>query len=300
VAAYEEYILRGYPTDDGKRLCKPDSHATRGEASAIAVRVTDYRADPYNYKKKAVLDNASTYPLTTETEFLDLFYVLNREFITEFTFTTELPYDQWLNYYRLANVLYLEYYYSAYLNCSYKKNSNVYKINLEYTDDIEILKNCHTASEAMADAVLSLILTEDMTDREKVKAIHDYLVLNCEYNYDDYTSNTLTYRSRIAYGALCERKAICQGYCAAFNLLARKAGLRASAVTGYTPGNPDKHAWNMVYVDGGIYYIDATHDDPVPDRKGSVSYKYFMLTEQQMLDMGYIWDAGQTQMKYLY
>jgi len=300
VAAYEEYILRGYPAENGKRLCKPDSSAVRGEASAIATRVIRYIEDPYEYKKAAILDNAANYPLTTESEFLDLFYILNREFMTEFTFTTPLSYNTWLSYNRLANVLYLEYYYSSYLNCTYKKNSDVYTVKLEYSDDTETLRYCHIASEAVSDAVIALIITDDMTDYEKIEAIHDYLVLNCEYDYENYSDSTIQYRSRLAYGALCDRKAICQGYCAAFNMLAKKAGIRSAVVTGYTAGSTDSHAWNMVYADGAIYYIDVTHDDPVPDKKGSVSYKYFMRTEEEMIDLGYIWDPNQTQFRYLW
>ncbi len=300
VAAYEEYILRGYPAEDGKRLCKPDSSATRGEASAIATRVIRFLEDPYEYKKTAVLENAANYPLTTESEFLDLFYILNREFMTEFTFTTPLSYNTWLSYNRLANVVYLEYYYSSFLNCTYKKNSNVYTITLEYPDDTDILRYGHIAAEAVSDAILSMIITDGMTDADKIQAIHDYLVLNCEYDIDNYTDSTVPYRSRLAYGALCEKKAVCQGYCAAFNMLAKKAGIRSAVVTGYTADSIDKHAWNMVYIDGGIYYVDVTHDDPVPDKEGSVSHRYFMCTEDEMVDLGYIWDPDQTQFKYLW
>lgn len=299
-AAYREYILRGYPAENGTRICKGDSHALRSEAAAIAIRIIEYCSDPYSYKKDAILENASRYPLTLESEFLDLFHILNREFMTEFTFSTPLSYEIWSEYYRLSNVLYLEYYYSAYLNCSYRKNSDVYNITLEYTGDRDVLKGYHISAENMADTVLSLIITEDMSDTDKAKAIHDYLVLNCEYDYNNYSGNTMTFESRIAYGALCQRTAICQGYCAAFNMLARRAGLKTTVVTGYAPGSTDKHAWNMVLIDDEILFIDTTHDDPVPDRKGSVSYKYFMLTEEQMLELGYTWEPGQIQLKYLY
>ena len=89
-------------------------------------------------------------------------------------------------------------------------------------------------------------------------------------------------------------------YCAAFALLCERAGIRCIVVGGNAPNSPDNHAWNVVLIDGENYHIDVTHDDPVPDRKGSVSYRDFGLTDDEMTSYGYVWDKDCTAIRYFY
>ncbi len=298
--AYREYLLRGYLLDDETRIYDKDGTALRSEASSIITRILDYRDDPYLYKRDVILENAAAAELNTESELIDLFYVLNREFITDFSFKTAVPYDKWAGYYRHANVIHLEHFYSSYLHCSYVSGSNTYDLTLEYKTDIDLLKQYHSETKAAAEAIIAEIITDDMDDRAKIKAIHDYIVLNCAYDYDNYVAETIPFEARLAYGALVKKSAVCQGYTAAFNLLCKEAGVRSVVITGTSPSSPDVHAWNMVLVDGKMYYIDITHNDPVPDQADKVSYKYFMLSGDEMLNLGYLWDKSHSDIKYFY
>ncbi len=298
--AYNEYLLRGYLNEDDTRYYNGGSNASRGEAAAIAVRIIQYRENAYEYKKNAILQNASVNALNNEFELLDLFYILNREFIGEFTFETRIPIDTWIEYYHHSNAIHLEYFYSARFNVYHFPSRNVCRVVFEYDEDVETLKKYHAEAEDRADRILAAILHEDMTDSDKIKAIHDYLILNCSYDYTSYMTDTVPYTSRIAWGVLCRKSAVCQGYCAAFNLLCQKAGIRSAVVTGTAPGSTEPHAWNMVMVDGRILYIDVTHDDPVPDQKGKISYRYYCLTESEMTALGYIWDRNHSNLKYFY
>ncbi len=298
--AYNEYLLRGYLLEDDTRIYNGDSNAMRSEASAIAVRIIEYREDAYEYKKNAILENASENPLNNEFELIDLFYILNREFITDFTFESAVPLEVCSEYYHHANVIHLEYFYSSYIHYKYYTNKQIYEINLEFDPDVEQLRELHRLAEEKADKIIASIITEEMSDLDKVKAIHDYLILNCEYDYNNYIAGTIPLESRLAYGALVNRTAVCQGYCAAFNLLCYRVGIRSIGITGHAPASTDDHAWNMILLDGQIYYIDVTHDDPVPDQKGRISYKYYYLTEAEMTQLGYTWDKAQSNLKYLY
>ncbi len=298
--AYNEYLLRGYLQEDGTRLYNGMSSATRSEASAIAVRVMEYREDSYEYRKKAILENASQNALNNESELIHLFYILNREFIPEFTFETTLDPDTWTSYYQHSNIINLEYFYSSGILCRIYNGSSLCTVSLKFEEDVETVKAYHAVTEAKADKIIASILTDGMTDKDKVKAIHDYLILNCEYNYNDYLKGEVPFESRIAYGALCERSAVCQGYSAAFNMLCKRAGIRSAVVTGTVPDSEDLHAWNMILTDGQIFYIDVTRDDPVPDQKGKISYKYFLLTESELSSLGYVWDKSDSNLKYFY
>ncbi len=295
--AYNEYLLRGYIQPDGTRICKGESLAMRSEAAAIAVRVMEYRSDPYSFKKDAVLQNATENILRTERELIDLFYVLNREFMTEFTFRTSQTTRRLREYCERSNVANLEYFYNAFTNID-QLGDGRYRVTIEYLPDIRTVKKYHSEAVLEADRIIANVISPDMTDLEKVTALHDYLVKNCEYDIDNYRSNTITQISRLAYGALIDKKAVCQGYCAAFALLCDRADIKCIVVGGNAPNSSDSHAWNVVLIDGERYHVDTTHDDPVPDRKNTASHKYLCLTENEMISYGYTWTTGSSDLKY--
>lgn len=147
-----------------------------------------------------------------------------------------------------------------------------------------------------ANAIIDRIITGNMTRKQKLRAIHNYLVKNCaydesarEYGYDDaYT----------AYGCLVKKTAVCQGYAGAFNLLAAKAGICSIAVPGEAGGG--SHAWNYVKNGSEYRYIDVTWDDPVPDQgsKAAVSQTYFYRTQAQ-LELTHTWDKVENAKKYV-
>lgn len=298
--AYNEYLLRGYPDGNGGRVYDGAGNASRSEAASMTVRLIEYAKDPYAFRRDAVLENASNNVLGSEFELIDLFYILNREFMSEFTFRTTIPLSVWSDYYVHSNTINLEYFYSTGISVKYSKALDAYTITLQYDRDISELKKLHRKAEEKADKVISSIITPTMTGLEKVKAIHDYIILNCEYDYANYLADTLPYETRLAYGVLIDKKAVCQGYSAAFNLLAERAGLRSVAIGGYAPNSNVRHSWNMVLVNGQIYFVDTTHDDPVPDKKGKISYKYFCLTESEMASLGYFWEKSHSNIKYFY
>lgn len=300
--AYKEYLLRGYLLEDGTRIYNGAGNALRSEACAIIMRILNYREDPYLYKKEQILSGAAANALNTESELIDLFYILNREFIEEFTFTTNIPFEVWEGYYRHANLIYLEYFYTVSLECSYDPVNapNVYRVKLIFDGSTDDYRTLHSKTAEKVDATLASIITDEMSERDKIKAIHDYLILNCAYDYNNYVMGTVQPRSRLAIGVFEDKLAVCQGYAAAFNLLCREAGIRSVVIKGTSPASIDDHAWNMVLVDGRLYHIDVTHDDPVPDTKGKVSYRYFMLTDAEMTALGYSWDKSQANLKYFY
>lgn len=127
-----------------------------------------------------------------------------------------------------------------------------------------------------ADAVLKKIIRKGMTQKEKIQAIHDYIVKNCDYDMGQILSMSHNGKKYVnkklssplahsAYGALINKKAVCEGYAELFNLLARKAGIDSVMVTGFA--GEYLHAWNMVKLNGVYRYIDTTWDDPVDSSK---------------------------------
>jgi len=120
--------------------------------------------------------------------------------------------------------------------------------------------------------VLDRLITPEMNDHQRVKVIHDWIVLRLAY---DVGLNRYT-----AYEALRTGKAVCQGYALLAYKMFNAAGIPARIVEGAVPESD--HAWNLVRVGGRWYHLDVTWDDPVPDRGGAVSYDYYLKTDEEM------------------
>ena len=120
-----------------------------------------------------------------------------------------------------------------------------------------------------------------MSDFDKAKALHDYLVLNCEYDIVNYQNDTIPAASYTATGALVNHIAVCAGYARAYQALLTEAGISSYYVTGTTASN-GAHAWNIVQIDGEWYHVDTTWDDPVPDAQGRLCYTYFLRSDKYM------------------
>lgn len=161
-------------------------------------------------------------------------------------------------------------------------NSNVKSIGWEITGttktsniDVNVDYVITSAKRAAADKQIENILAEiikpGMNEHEKVKAVHDYIVLNGKYD----TSMQL-YSD---YDLLTQGTSVCNGYALlTYNMLS-KLNIPVELVTG--TGNNQLHIWNMVKLGDHWFHLDTTWDDPLPDNN-TVSYNYYMLTEKQI------------------
>lgn len=134
-----------------------------------------------------------------------------------------------------------------------------------------------------ARSIIKKKTTSKMSDLEKIKAIHDYMALNCDYDIDNYNKGTIPSTSYSAKGVLIKKKAVCQGYAVTFKLFMDMLGIPCKLVRGTANNGKGYggHAWNIVKVKGKWYHVDVTWDDPVNGRDG-VYYNYFMITDKQM------------------
>lgn len=85
----------------------------------------------------------------------------------------------------------------------------------------------------------------DKSDYEKIKAVHDHIILNCEYSLF----------SNGPYNCLYNGKACCNGYALAFQMIMDSCDVECQYVTS------TNHAWNTVCLDGVWYNMDLTWDD---------------------------------------
>ncbi|PQP84842.1 transglutaminase [Paenibacillus sp. PCH8] len=120
--------------------------------------------------------------------------------------------------------------------------------------------------------VLKEMIKPGMTDHEKVKVIHDWIVLNLSYD--------TSLKKYTAYDGLVTGSTVCQGYSLLAYRMLERVGIDNRIVEGTAGGQ--LHAWNLVNLGGKWYHMDTTWDDPTPDRKGKVSHSYYLLSDDEM------------------
>lgn len=108
------------------------------------------------------------------------------------------------------------------------------------------------------DRIISEIITDDMTDEEKIQAITYYVMDNYHYNIlneDASNDNPLS-------SVLKDHEGVCASYAYLTNILLRKAGISSYEVFGYK--GIRGHAWNLIELDGKYYYLDMTNINQIP------------------------------------
>lgn len=123
------------------------------------------------------------------------------------------------------------------------------------------------------------ITNDQMSEREKVKAVHDWLCINVDYDTDEYPDGKKPTRSYYVEGVMHYGKAVCNGYMLAFEAFMDVLGIENQNVVGWS--ETSGHGWNKVKVDGVWYEIDVTWDDLGLYGQG-YRYKYFLISEEQM------------------
>lgn len=171
----------------------------------------------------------------------------------------------------------------ATLSFSYRQGGSGAEI--PFTEE-QIEQMCNQMDSA-AEEILAGI-TPEMSEYEKVLYLHDYLVTNVAY---DDTSDF----QHIAYGALVEKKAVCDGYATAMQYLMSKIGMECRIVYGDDlENNPESHAWNIVKVDGAYYHLDVTWDIP-PEGVDIPIYSNFLVNTDQILKRHLIFSPSETE-----
>ncbi|MGP1599092.1 transglutaminase domain-containing protein [Peptoanaerobacter stomatis] len=112
-------------------------------------------------------------------------------------------------------------------------------------------------------------INSSMTEEEKVRAIHDYMVYQYVYSYGDNGQKDESspvedsvrngYFVSTSFALVFTGGGVCNAHAILFFRMAKQSGLEVKYVIGRIE-DKDLHAWNMVKVDGNWYHIDVTHD----------------------------------------
>ena len=109
------------------------------------------------------------------------------------------------------------------------------KITKTYTNEEIALLNDKVTT------MLNTVITDNMTLKDKLLAIHDYIINNTKYDTEKNNNGTSKYHSNTAIGVFMEGYATCNGYADAYAIALDKLGIRNYKVSSNT------HIWNAVY-----------------------------------------------------
>ena len=139
---------------------------------------------------------------------------------------------------------------------------------------------------------------EGMNAFEKALYVHDYIVLNCEYDLDllkmiesqGHLDGEVRSERYTEYSVFVNGTGVCGSYALAYRAALNAAGVECL----YISSVEMNHAWNLVKIDGNWYHVDCCWDDPVPDIYGQARRQYFLRTDDEIMQLNHrSWTPGQ-------
>ena len=120
------------------------------------------------------------------------------------------------------------------------------------------------------------LITTNMTTKDKIKTIHDFVINNTEYDkLKSENINDTTYKSNTAYGVLIQGYGICSGYADTISIFLNKLDIENYKISNTS------HIWNLVYVNGLWKHLDATWDDPISEYNANRD-TYFLISSDDL------------------
>lgn len=189
------------------------------------------------------------------------------------------------------------------------RTSILYPLYLDGYDEKAYKESIDYAMSKMQLSKMDVAGDVELSTRNKLLAIHDYLTDNCYYSninktpaldaegkpVTDENGNQLYYTfyedsDFTPFGTLVEGDSVCQGYALAFKLFCDRLGIECGyAVT-------SDHIWNVVRLGDYYYHIDVTWDDPVQYLRSSdgtrervhwEKHDNFLLTDEENAAVGH-------------
>ena len=146
------------------------------------------------------------------------------------------------------------------------ENKLVVSINKKYS-----LDSINEINEKVK-TVISSLKIDNLSDREKIEVIHNYIINNTVYD-NSLVDGKSNYDSTSAYGSLIEGYSVCSGYSDAMAVFLDIIDIPNIKVSS------DNHIWNLVYIDNKWLHLDLTWDDT---ENTKYSNNYFLITKERL------------------
>lgn len=216
----------------------------------------------YKDKDYSYIQNTNDFVAKDKKHLLNIFYTVINSGTQNFTFYCDNSYKECTNDVTklisnkdtLSNINNFVHPFNSFesINASYDDYGQIdLKINKVYTEkDIIEVNN-------KIDKVIKSKIKESMTDKEKIKVIHDYIINNGKYATDEIRKNNPDRSYNKANDILIDGIGLCSAYADAMALF-----LYEFDIDNYKIAS-DNHIWNLVKINNKWLHLDLTWDDPV-------------------------------------
>lgn len=226
----------------------------------------------YNYE---FISTSDDFIPTNFNDLLNIYYTVLNNGWDDFTFYCPTEYKECLN--DLKKISNDEELLSNINNFvdprnSYSTIKTLYDENGEITIKIKHLYEEKEINE-INEEIKKLIdekIKDDMSNEEKIKTIHDYIINITKYDLNAAKGLKTSYDSSRIQGVLYDHFAICSGYADTMAVFLNEMNFNNYKVSSAT------HVWNAVKIDDKWYHLDLTWDDPVGE-KDDLTYDYYLI-----------------------
>ncbi len=215
---------------------------------------------------------------TSEEELFNIYYTIVNSGTPTFTFYCDVEYENCINDVnklsnntdKLSIINDFVHPYNSFdtIKTTYTSNGMItVDIIKTYTNDqIELLNNKVTE-------IINKNITSKMSQKDQIKAIHDYIINNTKYN-DNKQNKKI---SNTAYGVLFNGIGMCGGYSDTMALFLHQLNINNFKISNSV------HVWNYVQLNEKWYHLDLTWDDPVTNNgTDTIKYYYYLIDEAKL------------------
>ena len=216
----------------------------------------------YKEKDYAYVQNTNDFIAKDKKHLLNIFYTIINSGTEDFTFYCSNNYTNCINDVEqlvkdkdtLSNINNFVHPYNSFKNISTSFDNygevNI-KVNKIYSkEDIILLNN-------KIDEIINKEIKQNMNDRQKITAIHNYIINNGRYATDKIREKNPNNSYNKANDILMNGYGLCSSYADAMAIFLYKLGIENYKIAS------DVHIWNLVYINNKWLHLDLTWDDPI-------------------------------------
>lgn len=236
----------------------------------------------YRDKNYAYVQNTNDFVAKDQKHLLNIFYTLINSGTEEFAFFCSKEYTNCINDIialvehkeTLSNINNFVHPYNTFqkINTSYDDYGEVHiKIEKVYSEEDIVKLN------QKVDEISKTALTTNMNNKQKIEAIHNYII-----NHGDYATDSFRYLHKDkeynkANDILFDGYGLCSSYSDAMAIFLNNWNIDNYRIASST------HVWNLVNIDGKWLHLDLTWDDPIISDGSHRLEKLFLLINNDEL-----------------
>ena len=243
------------------------------------------RNEYYKDRNYDYVQNTDDFVVKDQKHLLNIFYTIINSGVDEFTFYCDKSYETCITDVTtlvndkkdiLSDINNFVHPYNSFanINTAYDEYGEVnVKITKVYTKEEIALIN------QKVDDIMSKNIKNNMTPKQKIEAIHDYIINHGKYATDTFRKEKNNNYSK-ANNILFDGYGICSAYADAMAIFLYKMGIDNYRIAS------DSHIWNLVYLNKKWYHLDLTWDDPITqDGTDRLDKTFLLINTKKLTDL---------------